>query len=188
MQMLRLPCRHPGALRLHLRPGTNLARNLLPRLAGSSCRGPGILMSGIPGRIKVERQGPPRFLGNPHADMLCSLTPVGRSRQAIAACRFCLPQFSRRRLPRQVSLRGSITRPIRFLCTLRHVRYRTPRNTRFRLLAKLCRVGLVTHWVPSEGFAVKVLLLQAFLAHQNLRNPERFSPGLKLIVQRRKVF
>jgi len=179
--MLRLPCRHPGALRLHLRPGTNLARYLLPRLAGSDCRGPGIWMSGIPDRIKVERQGPPRFLGNPHADMPCSLTPVGRSRQAIAACRCCLPQFSRRRLPRQVFLRGSITRPIRSLCTLRHVRYRTPRNTRFRLLAKLCRVGLVTHWVPSEGFAVKFLLLQASLAHANPRLRVKFRGRLRIV-------
>ena len=106
MQMLRLPRRHPGALRLHLRPGTYLARCLLPRLAGSGCRGPGISTSGIPGRIGVERRGPPRFLGNPHADMPCSLTPVGRSRLAMAACRCCLPQFRLRRLPRYTLLSG----------------------------------------------------------------------------------
>lgn len=155
MQMLRLPDRRPGALRLHSRPGTTLARGSLPRLAGTRRRGPGILTSGIPDRIKMERPGPPRFLENPDANMPCSQTPMGPARQAITACRCCLPQLSRRRLPQSLSLRGSITRPVRFLCTLRTVRYRTPRNTRFRLLAGLCRVGMVTHWVPVKGFAVE---------------------------------
>jgi len=35
------------------------------------------------------------------------------------------------------------------LSTLRAVRHRTPRKTHFRLLARLCRVGLGTHRVPA---------------------------------------
>lgn len=41
--------------------------------------------------------------------------------------------------------------PLRCLL-LRKRRRRRPRQTRYRLLAKLCRVGLITHWVPSIGF------------------------------------
>ncbi len=124
----------------------------------------------------VERQGPPRFLGNPRADMPCSLTPVGPSRQAIATCRCCLPPISRRRLPQHLSFRSSITRPVGSLCTLRHVRCRTPRNTRFRLLATLCRVGLATHRVPSEGFAFQLLLSPGF---PGARDSESFGAFLR---------
>lgn len=53
--------------------------------------------------------------------------------------------------------RGSITRLPHSLSTLRSFPSRPqavvqPRKTRFRLVANLCRVGLVTHWVPSRGF------------------------------------
>ena len=39
-----------------------------------------------------------------------------------------------------------------WLSTLRSAAYPAPRKTRFRLLAKLYRVGLVTHKAPSKGF------------------------------------
>jgi len=69
-----------------------------------------------------------------------------------------------------VSLRGSITRPTRSLCTLHVLGYPSPRNTRFRLPATLCRVGLHTHWVPAKGFErVLTTFPRLFLAHQNLR-------------------
>src|SRR5262245_50941093 len=42
--------------------------------------------------------------------------------------------------------RGSLPQPARSLCTLRSVGYPSPRNTRFRLVASLCRAGLVTRW------------------------------------------
>src|SRR5260370_858160 len=38
------------------------------------------------------------------------------------------------------------------LSTLRHAPYDARRKTRFRLLAKLYRVGLVPHKVPTKGF------------------------------------
>jgi len=43
--------------------------------------------------------------------------------------------------PANRNFRGSITRPIDSLSTLRPVRRRTGRKTRFRLVASLCRVG-----------------------------------------------
>lgn len=54
-----------------------------------------------------------------------------------------------------VSLRGSITRPAHSLCTLHVLGHPGPRNTRFRLLASLCRVGLATHRVPTKGFDLR---------------------------------
>jgi hypothetical protein len=46
------------------------------------------------------------------------------------------------------------TRCLRFVRNMRQGTQRTrmaPRKTRFRLLARLYRVGLVTHWVPLKG-------------------------------------
>jgi hypothetical protein len=102
----------------------------------------------------VERRGPPRFLGNP-----MRTCPVHRPRWDLGTRSLrCVDAAFRQSHDVGshvlVSLRGSITRPARFLCTL-HVRgYPRPRNTRFRLLTTLCRVGLDAHWVATKGFRV----------------------------------
>src|SRR6516165_855802 len=55
--------------------------------------------------------------------------------------------------PRRSRFRGSIAGPWRSLSTLRGVGLPTAaRKTRFRLLARLCRVGLATHRVTTKGF------------------------------------
>ena len=92
--------------------------------------------------VQRRRTGPPRFLGNPCMDMPCSSTPAALPCQAHTAGSCCLPAFENcRRLPLP-QFRGSITRPIHSLCTLRSGGYPTPRNTRCRLVASLGRVGL----------------------------------------------
>ena len=48
--------------------------------------------------------------------------------------------------------RGSITRLLISLSTLRSDGYPSPRKTRFRLLARLYRTGLVTRRVLTKGF------------------------------------
>src|SRR5262245_26781714 len=52
------------------------------------------------------------------------------------------------------------------LSTLRPVGHPTRRKTRFRLLARLYRVGSLAHWVPPKGFFdasyIAFLLSQAF--------------------------
>src|SRR3954463_14105643 len=48
--------------------------------------------------------------------------------------------------------RGSITQRLISLSTLRSGGRPPPRRTRFRLLARLDRTGLVTRRVPAEGF------------------------------------
>src|SRR3954452_23063920 len=51
--------------------------------------------------------------------------------------------------------RGSIARPRHWLSTLRSGCHQPPRKTRFRLPARLYRVGLVTHKAPTKGFRLK---------------------------------
>ena len=65
-----------------------------------------------------------------------------------AALRCCLPLYRKRRLPQRKIFRGSITRPIHSLSTLRGLGYPStfpPRKTRFWLLASFARRG----WLPA---------------------------------------
>ena len=71
-------------------------------------------------------------------------------------------QLLRRRLPRD-HFRGSITQPVHSLSSLGHRSYLQPPKTRFRLLAKLCRAGLLTRW---GSFARFLSLLHLILPAQ----------------------
>ena len=78
----------------------------------------------VPNRQRhTETTGSPRFLGSPLGYMPCSKTPVGRRRQATGRLSCCLPHLLRRRLPRRVQFRGSITQPATMLSTLRSQGY-----------------------------------------------------------------
>jgi len=59
--------------------------------------------------------------------------------------------WPRRRLTTR-KFRGSITQRLIALSTLRSDGHPPPRKTRFRLLARLCRTGLVTRRVSMKGF------------------------------------
>src|SRR6516225_8985916 len=63
------------------------------------------------------------------------------------------------------------------LSTLRPVGHPTGRKTRFRLLARLCRVGSLSHWVPPKGFFdasyIAFLLSQAFPGASARRSDQR---------------
>src|SRR5438445_2891394 len=66
--------------------------------------------------------------------------------------------------------RGSIARPAHSLSTLRNQGHPCPRKTRFRPLARLCRAGLLTRWVPSQGFRAAYIsssLPRLLLAHSS---------------------
>src|SRR5262245_41609509 len=59
------------------------------------------------------------------------------------------------------------------LSTLRPDSRLPGRKTRFRLLARLYRVGTLSHWVPPKGFelfATSLLLSQAFPGASTLRS------------------
>jgi hypothetical protein len=75
--------------------------------------------------------------------------------------------------------RGSIARPDGWLSTLRADGRPAGRKTHFRLLAKLCRVGLATHRVATKGFRSFLhpspfprLRLAQFSARSPLRSPQ----------------
>jgi hypothetical protein len=104
---------------------------------------------------------------------LVSLRPVlgprwDRTRQAIAACRRGPRMCLRRRLPRGV-FRGSIARHWDSLSTLRSEGHPSPRKTRFRLLAKLCRAGFVNPQGRDKRFPCSshFLLSRAFLTQRH---------------------
>ena len=85
--------------------------------------------------LSAEGTGPPKFLGNPHADMPRSPTPAEPSSQAISTLRCCLPVIKRRRLPHFDHF-GALSRGLSAPC-LRFAAWVAPRprKTRFRLLA-----------------------------------------------------
>ena len=58
-----------------------------------------------------------------------------------------------------MKFRGSITKRLISLSTLRSGGHPPPRKTGFRLLVQLCRTGLVTRRVPIEGFTFEMILL-----------------------------
>src|ERR1700679_683239 len=74
----------------------------------------------------------------------------------------------RRRLPRRI-FRGSIARHWDSLSTLRSEGHPSPRKTRFRLLAKLCRAGFVNPQGRDERFLCSrhFLLSRAFLTQRH---------------------
>jgi len=102
----------------------------------------------------VETTGSPTFLGNPDCALalLCDPGRTAASGPCNAAAR--PPLCPRRRLPRLASFEarshGFGTGCLRFAGRVTP----TPRKTRFRLLARLFRTGLVTRRVPSKGFTV----------------------------------
>ncbi len=59
--------------------------------------------------------------------------------------------------------RGSITRLLHSLSTLRAAVTLRLRKTRFRLVAGLCRAGLATRWVPLKGFNKRCFCYPPFL-------------------------
>ena len=104
-----------------------------------------------PGLRQWKRQDLLRSWGTPLVLLPCSPTPAGPAHQAIVM---------RQRGPRTDHDEGSCIRPfgaqshgfgtgcLRFAGRVAP----TPRKTRFRLLARLSRTGLVTRRVPSKGF------------------------------------
>jgi hypothetical protein len=100
----------------------------------------------------VEAAGPPRFLGNPCERVLLSdpggITDARPLRRRDAAFRHFKNVGSRDDDAFGAQSHGPFARCLRFAAPVA----RTPRKTRFRPLAKLCRTGLVTRRVPMKGF------------------------------------
>ena len=169
-ERLRFPTVPPGPLRCLRRPvprgamRLRLARLSAPadrRVSGPSHRtrrtGQGLLSRSPSLRLffAVEAVGPPRFLGNPPADVPRSPTPAGPttpgpSRRVGAAFTENHPLGSRDCKPFGAPSRGPSTRCLRFALA------GCPATTQDSLPAGglLCRMGLATHRVPLQGFSV----------------------------------
>jgi hypothetical protein len=117
---------------------------------------------------------PPRFLGNPEVTAPTSKDPggtplPGQYRRAGAAPACAHGRGSRDETNFGAEWAGSGHR----LSTLRPYSRLQGRKTRFRLLARLYRVGSMTHWVPPKGFELfptSLLLSQASPGASALRS------------------
>src|SRR5687768_8277871 len=120
---------------------------------------------------------PPRFLGNPNVAAPTSkdpggTAPPGQYRRAGAAPTCAHGRGSREETDFGAEWAGSA----HTLSTLRPYSRLPGRKTRFRLLARLFRVGSRAHWVPPKGFELSPtsrLLPQAFLAQARFGPPRR---------------
>jgi hypothetical protein len=102
--------------------------------------------------LLAETAGSPRFLGNPCARALLS-DPGGTLQPGHYGFRMLSSARRTSSTPTVGCFRGSITRPMPSLSTLRRVGHPSPRKTRFRLLACFAGRGLLPpRWVPMQGF------------------------------------
>ena len=105
----------------------------------------------LPG-LGAETSGPPGFLGSPTARMPRSSTAAERDAPchratSLAAFRFLDGVGLREPLAYAALSRGLRAPCVRFAAPVT----RTPRNTRFPLLARLCGASS-TRWAPQRGF------------------------------------
>ena len=117
-------------------------------------RGRGLRGVGVPvpePEMSVEADGAPKFLGTPRVPRPCSSTPAGPVTPGHHGVPTRSPRTTRARTPAMI-FRGSIARPGHSLSTLRTESRLSPRKTRFRLLARLCRAGFVNPQGSNERF------------------------------------
>ncbi len=161
------------------------ARSSLPGEGSAPFLGPA-LDHRVPTRNWTRRcQGLPSSWGTPvHACPVLRPRPASRVRPSWRE-RCCLPPGSRRRPRRfgsyEAELRGPHARCLRFAASVT----RTPRKTRFQLVASLCWAGFTCR-VPSKGFQSHhdLPLSQACLAHEPSFHLGLGRPSLRSVLRR----
>ena len=134
---------------------------------GRPTGGLGVVGSGLPSGFTMETSGSLRFLGNPGGHCPCSSTPAGSGRLSgpRVSCLTRPPPVSTTKASSVLYFRGSITRPLTWLSTLR--RMGCPTTTQDSLLAAGPALpgGIRTRRVSTKGFRVSSLFLlpKAFL-------------------------
>src|SRR5208282_6238897 len=125
---------------------------------GRPTGGQGVVDSGLPSGLTMETSGSLRFLGNPGGHCPCSSTPAGSGRLSgpRVSCLTRPPPVSTTKAPSVLYFRGSITRPLTSLSTLR--RMGRPTTTQDLLLAAGPALpgGIHTRRVSAKGFRVQV--------------------------------
>ena len=140
-----------------------VARGLLPSVVGVP---PGARECSVPGSrsgVTVETSGSPRFLGNPRDHCPCSSTPVGSGRlsRTKSYAPDTAPAHVHSEGSRRLYFRGSITRPLIWLSTLR--RRVTPPHAR---LASGCWSGFARRDSYPQGFSERFPSSSLFLPPQ----------------------
>ena len=134
------------------------ARGLLPSVVGVPPGARELSVPVSPSGLTMETSGSLRFLGNPGGHCPCSSTPVGSGRLSgpRVSCLTRPPPVSTTKAPGVLYFRGSITRPLTWLSTLR--RMGCPIATQDSLLAAGPALpgGIRTRRVSAKGFRVQV--------------------------------
>jgi hypothetical protein len=138
-------------------------------------RSPGVGHPVAPaGSSSVETTGSPTFLGNPDC-ALALLSDPGRTNASGHAMHRRGPRYVHGEGSRiaafEAQSHGFGTGCLRFAGRVAP----TPRKTRFRLLAKLFRTGLITRRVPSKGFKVYPTSILLSQVQRSARTPLVFA-------------
>jgi hypothetical protein len=137
------------------------------------------------GNVTEETNRSPRFLGNPMWSRRLLKTPAGPPSQAGTGGQARPPHARTAGAPtRRPNFGAEWAGSGHTLSTLRPDSRLPGRKTRFRLLARLYRVGSMTHWVPPKGFELfptSLLLSQAFPGANALRSGP--PPGARQVRQ-----
>jgi hypothetical protein len=149
---LRLPSVPLAALRCLRLAIPPLRRAFAPGDRRRAIEGIGALVFRAPEpELSMETDGSPRFPETPHVPWPCSPTPAGPNTSGHCDVSAWPPRLTSTRAPAR-NFRGSITRPWHSLSTLRSEGHPSPRKTRFRLPARLCRAGFVHPQGSNERF------------------------------------
>ena len=125
---------------------------------GRPTGGQGVVGSRLPSGLTMETSGALRFLGNPGGHCPCSSTPAGSGRLSgpRVSCLTRPPHTSRTRAPRVFHFRGSITRPLTWLSTLRRVSRPTATQDSLPAAGPALPGEIRTPRVSMKGFRVQV--------------------------------
>lgn len=124
MEPFRRPAMHPAVLRcLRLAVLLSCSAFVSPQAPSTWPVSPG-MVSGDPDPVcREDTVGPPRFLGFPHMDMPCSVTPVGPRHLASRCLDAAFADLDELGSHIVGSCRGSIAWPVHSLSTLRRTGY-----------------------------------------------------------------
>ena len=151
---LRFPAVHLDPFDFFTSRYHRVARGLLPSVVGVPPGARELSVPVSPSGLTMETSGSLRFLGNPGGHCPCSSTPVGSGRLSgpRVSCLTRPPPVSTTKAPGVLYFRGSITRPLTSLSTLR--RMGRPTTTQDSLLAAGPALpgGIRTRRVSAKGF------------------------------------
>jgi len=131
---------------------------LLPSVVGVPPGARELSVPVSPSGFTMETSGSLRFPGNPVDHCPCSSTPAGSGRLSgpWVSCLTRPPLMSRTKAPRVFSFRGSITRPLTWLSTLRRVGRPTATQDSLLAAGPALPGGIRTRRVSMKGFGVRV--------------------------------